>query len=62
MLNHQDFPRPPFATAAALSLAVLLSACVTMGSDPNNPSPTSGGSTSDTANAMADKAMYKPVD
>ena len=62
MLNHQDFPRPPFATAAALSLAVLLSACVTMGSDPNNPSPTSGSSTSDTANAMADKAMYKPVD
>ncbi|MRR51329.1 MAG: hypothetical protein EG825_10510 [Rhodocyclaceae bacterium] len=29
--------------------------------DPNNPSPTSGSSTSDQANAMADKGMYKDV-
>lgn len=41
----------------------LLSACVTTGSsDPNNPSPTSGGSSSEQANAMADKALYKPIE
>jgi len=30
--------------------------------DANNPSPTAGSSTSKTANDMADKAMYKPID
>lgn len=50
------------ARLALILSASLLSACVTLGSDPNNPSPTSGGSTSETANAMADKAMYKPIE
>jgi hypothetical protein len=49
----------------ALSAMVLgLVACQSNPSkcDPNNPSPTCGGSTSDQANAMADKAMYKPIE
>ena len=54
--------RKPHAIAATFSIAVLLSACITTGTDPNSPSPTSGSGTSETANAMADKAMYKPVD
>ncbi len=52
----------PMRSLSVVLATGLLSACVTMGSDPNNPSPTSGGSTSDTANAMADKAMYKPIE
>jgi hypothetical protein len=47
---------------SAVFAAGLLSACVTTGTDPNNPSPTAGGDTSQTANAMADKGMYKPVE
>ena len=47
----------------AFAACGLISACVTTGtSDPNNPSPTSGSSTSEKANAMADKGMYKPVE
>jgi hypothetical protein len=49
-------------STTVLQEAGLLSACVTTGTDPNNPSPTSGGDTSATANAMADKGMYKPVE
>lgn len=46
----------------AFAACGLISACVTTGTaDPNSPSPTSGSSTSEQANAMADKAMYKPI-
>ncbi|MBI2309157.1 MAG: hypothetical protein HYU78_17850 [Rhodocyclales bacterium] len=58
-------PFPPKATlslASALIAAALLSACVTTGTAPNNPSPTAGSGTSETANQMADKAMYKPIE
>ena len=55
-------PKAAFPLVSVFFSAGLLSACVTLGSDPNNPSPTSGGDTSQTANAMADKAMYKPVE
>ncbi len=48
--------------APALLSALWLAGCVTTGSDPNNPSPTAGGDTSQSANAMADKAMYKPIE
>ncbi|MGE5490025.1 MAG: hypothetical protein ACM31P_01935 [Actinomycetota bacterium] len=53
---------------AALSAATLLSACQTTGTGANsaansdNPSPTAGSSTSQQANEMADKAMYKPIE
>ena len=46
------------------SFGLVLAACQTNPSkcDPDNPSATCGSSTSDQANAMADKAMYKPVE
>ena len=46
------------------SFGPVLAACGTSPSkcDPDNPSATCGSSTSDQANAMADKAMYKPVE
>jgi len=46
-----------------LMAVALLAGCESNPSrgDPNNPSPTSGSSTSDQANAMADKGMYKDV-
>ncbi len=48
---------------AVVSTAAALAACQTTGTgDPNSPSPTSGSSTSQQANQMADKAMYKPVE
>lgn len=54
--------RSALSLFAAFTACGLISACVTTGtSDPNNPSPTSGSSTSEQANAMADKAMYKPI-
>jgi len=57
---------PKIKQLAGLLACVALSACVTTGtapgSDPNNPSPTAGGDTSQQANAMADKAMYKPIE
>ena len=47
----------------ALSAASLLAACQTTGGGAaDNPSPTAGSSTSQQANEMADKAMYKPVE
>jgi len=62
------FVLSPFArTVAALGAASLLAACQTTGGGgstaaDNNPSPTAGSSTSQQANEMADKAMYKPVE
>lgn len=55
---------------ATLMLSGVLSACVATGgsgssapaADPNSPSPTSGSSTSQQANQMADRGMYKPVE
>ncbi|MFN3884598.1 MAG: hypothetical protein ACK4Q4_07570, partial [Rhodocyclaceae bacterium] len=53
------------------ALAVLLSGLLLAGcmqsnpprpEDANNPSPTAGGDTSQKANEMADKAMYKPIE
>ena len=58
----------PRALAAALLLGAGLSACVTSPTttsnlaDANNPSPTAGSSSSQKANEMADKAMYKPIE
>jgi len=48
----------------AIALGVLLAGCQTSPtkSDPDNPSPTSGSSSSQKANEMADKAMYKPIE
>ncbi|MDA0190760.1 MAG: hypothetical protein OSW77_10660 [Proteobacteria bacterium] len=63
-----SFPRRTSALVGVLAACGLLSACVTTGStpppaaDPNSPSPTSGGTTSQQANQMADKAMYKPIE
>jgi PAS domain-containing protein len=57
-----------FRRTAVLALAVLfLSACESnpphaTSAAPDNPSPTAGGATSERANQMADKAMYKEVD
>jgi len=46
----------------AFSMAAFLAACQTTGGGAgDNPSPTAGSSTSQQANEMADKAMYKPV-
>ncbi len=58
------FAKSPVARVLSLvSVVTLLAACQTTGGgDPNNPSPTSGSSTSNQANAMADKGMYKPVE
>jgi len=55
-------PKAAFRFLPAMVAAALTTACITTGSDPNNPSPTAGGDTSQTANAMADKAMYKPIE
>lgn len=53
-----------------LTLAVLLAGFINAGcmqsspsrpEDPNNPSPTAGSDSSNKANEMADKAMYKPI-
>jgi len=54
----------PIARALTVVSAVaVLAACQTTGAgDPNNPSPTSGSSSSQQANQMADKAMYKPIE
>lgn len=57
-------------TSKRLALAALLAGFALTGclqsnpsrDDPNNPSPTSGSDTSQKANEMADKGMYKPVD
>lgn len=53
-------------TALATLLAgLLLGGCMQSGTrpdDPNNPSPTAGSDSSQKANEMADKAMYKPVE
>jgi len=50
-------------SAVALSALFFLAACVTTGGGAgDNPSPTASSSTSQQANEMADKAMYKPVD
>ncbi len=62
-----SFVKTPLCRAlSALSAAIALAACQTTGSsnpaDANNPSPTAGSSTSQQANAMADKAMYKPIE
>ena len=53
---------------AALAAGLLVAACETNPSKPadpaaaNNPSPTAGSSSSQTANERADKAMYKPIE
>lgn len=46
----------------ASSLSLLAACQTTGGGAADNPSPTAGSSTSQQANAMADKAMYKPVE
>ena len=48
----------------AIALGVLLAGCQTSPSksDPDSPSPTSGSTSSQKANEMADKAMYKPIE
>ncbi len=58
------FQRRPLARAAGImsALAVLAACQTTGGGASDNPSPTAGSSTSQQANAMADKAMYKPID
>ena len=62
------FVKTPLSRALwAFSTAAVLAACQTTGgganpADANNPSPTAGSSTSQQANAMADKAMYKPIE
>ena len=52
--------------AMAMTLAGLMMAgCESNPSrpgDPNNPSPTAGSDSSNKANDMADKAMYKPIE
>ena len=51
---------------AALLAGLTLNGCMQTGStrpeDANNPSPTAGSDSSQKANEMADKAMYKPID
>jgi len=55
---------------ATLISSLFLAACVSnlpkpsgqQAADPNNPSPTAGGDTSQKANEMAEKAMYKPIE
>lgn len=52
-------------TLGTVSTLALLAACQTTGGGAgasDNPSPTAGSSTSQQANAMADKAMYKPIE
>ncbi|MBL8448297.1 MAG: hypothetical protein JNM32_00070 [Dechloromonas sp.] len=61
------FVKTPLCHAlCVLGSVVAITACQTTGSsnpaDANNPSPTAGSSTSQQANAMADKAMYKPIE
>jgi hypothetical protein len=60
-MNHS-----PKRLALAIMLAGLMStACMQSGApkpgDENNPSPTAGSDSSQKANEMADKAMYKPI-
>ncbi len=47
---------------AAFALTALSACQTTGGGASDNPSPTAGSSTSQQANEMADKAMYKPVE
>jgi hypothetical protein len=51
---------------AALLAGFAITGCMQSGptrpEDANNPSPTAGSDSSKTANEMADKAMYKPVE
>jgi hypothetical protein len=58
------FALSPLARAlGAVSCIGLLAACQTTGGGAgDNPSPTAGSSTSQQANAMADKGMYKPIE
>jgi hypothetical protein len=50
------------ATLAGLLLAGCMQSSPSRPEDANNPSPTAGSDTSQRANEMADKAMYKPID
>jgi len=54
------------STLAAMLAGFFLSGCMQSApsrpEDANNPSPTAGSDTSQRANEMADKAMYKPID
>lgn len=57
--------KPMVRILGTVSCIAVLAACQTTGGgagDPNNPSPTAGSSSSQQANAMADKAMYKPIE
>lgn len=53
-------------TFVAMLAGTLLSGCIQSTAprpeDANNPSPTAGSDSSQRANEMADKAMYKPID
>lgn len=58
-------PSPLIRALTAVSIASLIGACQSTGAGPgdaNNPSPTAGSSTSQQANQMADKALYKPIE
>lgn len=58
-------PSPLIRALTAISIASLIGACQSTGTGPadaNNPSPTAGSSTSQQANQMADKALYKPIE
>jgi len=54
------------AVLAAVATSLLLAGCMQSNppkpEDANNPSPTAGSDTSQKANEMADKAMYKPIE
>jgi hypothetical protein len=53
-------------TLAAMLAGLMLAGCMQSNppkpEDANNPSPTAGSDTSQQANEMADKAMYKPIE
>ena len=54
---------PIMRTLAVVSCCAALAACQTLGGGASdNPSPTAGSSSSQQANEMADKAMYKPIE
>jgi len=56
------FRHLPFAVAVAFAAAGCMQSNPPRPEDANNPSPTAGSDTSQKANEMADRAMYKPIE
>jgi hypothetical protein len=60
-MNHTSKRMTLAAMLAGLTLAGCMQSNPSRPGDANNPSPTAGSDSSQKANEMADKAMYKPI-